>query len=140
MARYYNKTRGPLSFALRDGTPVLVRPKSWTMEIPPEQDGSSSLAQLKRKGFLIRGKDKPAPAPAPAKPAPKAKAKAPKVAAPKAESTTSKKAGVAPKPVDGVEKLGEVVEDDKSASNEKTKSKASKGEGSKKTSSRSRRK
>lgn len=59
MVRYYNPTRGPVSFTLRDGATVVIRPKTYSEPIASEQEGSSSLAQLRRKGLVIRQEARP---------------------------------------------------------------------------------
>lgn len=72
MADYYNKTRAPIGVSLRRGGSVAVAPKAWCF-IPPEDEGTVSLADAVRKGFLVRALvpitdlSKPA-APAPAAP------------------------------------------------------------------------
>ena len=51
MAKFFNKTKGPVSFDLADGTPVVVSPKSY-LEIPGEISISAELGMLLRKGVL----------------------------------------------------------------------------------------
>lgn len=53
MAKYYNKSSGPLAVALRSGRPGLLAGKSWT-EIPAEEEGSEDLIRALRKGFIVR--------------------------------------------------------------------------------------
>jgi hypothetical protein len=56
MARYYNKSRGPLALTLRDGRCTVARPKEW-IEIEPRDEGSSSVIFYRRKGVLHRAPD-----------------------------------------------------------------------------------
>jgi len=53
MGDYYNTTRTLLSVTLRQGGSASIAPKSWCY-IPPEEEGTSSLAASVRKGFLVR--------------------------------------------------------------------------------------
>ena len=53
MADYYNKTRGPLAVTLRRGGSMSVGPKAWCF-IEAADEGSESLTDLVRKGFLVR--------------------------------------------------------------------------------------
>lgn len=53
MAKYYNKSSGPLAVALRSGRPGFLAGKSWT-EIPAEEEGSEDLVRALRKGFIVR--------------------------------------------------------------------------------------
>jgi hypothetical protein len=53
MAKYYNKSSGPLAVALKSGRPGLLAGKSWT-EIPAEEEGSEDLIRLLRKEFIVR--------------------------------------------------------------------------------------
>lgn len=53
MAKYYNKTNGPLTLGLRDGSSALVSPKSW-ISVYPHQDGSTDLIKKVQKGYLVR--------------------------------------------------------------------------------------
>lgn len=78
MAKYYNKTRTPLSATLRDGSTAYFAPKRWT-KLTPAQEGAAAVIQLVKKGFLARRADavpapvevpKPEPAPAAPEPAP----------------------------------------------------------------------
>lgn len=62
MARYFNRTRGPVAVALKTGESTIVKPKG-TLIVTPEQDGSASLHAKVRKGILVRLEEKPAPAP-----------------------------------------------------------------------------
>jgi len=62
MARYFNRTRGPVAVALKTGESTIVRPKG-TLIVSSEQDGSASLHAKVRKGILVRLEEKPAPAP-----------------------------------------------------------------------------
>lgn len=55
MGDYYNKTRGPLSMTLNDGTASSVPPKTWYY-ISPANEGSASVQKLVAKGFLVRAK------------------------------------------------------------------------------------
>lgn len=64
MARYFNKTRGPLTVSLRTGEPALVGPKKYLV-VTPEQDRSPSILSRVRKGLLVPVKEK-APKPVPA--------------------------------------------------------------------------
>jgi hypothetical protein len=68
MARYFNKTRGPVNVSLRDGSPLFIGRKA-TVDIEPEQDGSASLHAAVRRGLLTRLKEK-APRPEPEKQVP----------------------------------------------------------------------
>lgn len=51
MAKFFNRTKGPVSFDLADGTPIVVSPKSY-LEIPGEISISAELNMLLRKGML----------------------------------------------------------------------------------------
>lgn len=53
MGDYYNKTRTPLGVTLQRGGSMSVGSKSWCF-IAPEDEGTPSLAELVRKGFLVR--------------------------------------------------------------------------------------
>lgn len=55
MAKYYNKSRGPLTITLSDGTTVPIRGKSWSQDIPRALEGSSDLMQKVKRGLLRRG-------------------------------------------------------------------------------------
>ena len=59
MARYFNRTRGPVAVALKTGESTIVRPKG-TLIVTPEQDGSASLHAKVRKKILVRLEEKPA--------------------------------------------------------------------------------
>jgi hypothetical protein len=74
MARYFNKTRVPITVSLRDGSSAIVTGKG-VLEPTPEQDRSPSILSRVKKGLLIKLPDAPAPKPAapPAPPAPKIK-------------------------------------------------------------------
>ena len=60
MGRYYNKTRGPLGLSLVSGKSTSVPPKTW-IEIDPSDEGSPSVINYLRKGFLHRAPDRPRP-------------------------------------------------------------------------------
>lgn len=65
MAKYYNKTRSPVSAPLRDGSSGYFAPKQWVV-VTKEQEGSSALVHLTKKGILIRREEKVSPSlPAP---------------------------------------------------------------------------
>lgn len=53
MGDYYNKTRSPLPVALLRGNSVSIGPKTWCY-IPPEDEGTPSLIDALKKGFLVR--------------------------------------------------------------------------------------
>jgi hypothetical protein len=55
MAAYYNKTRGPLSITLANGESMCLGTKKW-VTLSPEDEGSSSLAEALRRGFLVKSK------------------------------------------------------------------------------------
>jgi hypothetical protein len=50
---YYNKARNPITVTLRTGEASLVPPKGY-LSVTQEQDGSSSLLAMVRKGHLLR--------------------------------------------------------------------------------------
>ena len=56
MAKYYNKTNGPLTLGLRDGSSALVASKKW-ITILSSQDGSTDLIKKVQKGYLVRKKE-----------------------------------------------------------------------------------
>jgi hypothetical protein len=60
MGRYYNKTRGPLGLSLLSGKAASVPPKTW-VELDPADEGSPSVINYIRKGFLHRAPDRPEP-------------------------------------------------------------------------------
>lgn len=71
MARYYNKTRTPVSLTLRSGKAVSIPGKRWLV-LEAEDEGSSSLAFHVSKGHLVRQEistgalpEQPVPVPAP---------------------------------------------------------------------------
>jgi len=77
MARYYNKTRSPISASLRDGGSAYFPPKKW-VTLTKEQEGSAAVVEYVRKGILARrearkpaveGPPPPPKAPEPPKPA-----------------------------------------------------------------------
>jgi len=53
MSDYYNNTRGPVSITLRGGGSASIGPKTWCF-VAPEDEGTASLADAVRKGFLSR--------------------------------------------------------------------------------------
>lgn len=53
MADYYNKTRGPLSIALKHGGTACVGSKRW-VTIPASEEGSPGLFEALRNGFLVK--------------------------------------------------------------------------------------
>jgi len=55
MGDYYNKTRGPLSVTLNDGSAASVSPKTW-LYVTPANEGSPTIVKLVEKGFLVRSK------------------------------------------------------------------------------------
>jgi len=55
MADYYNKTRSPVTVALHNGASLCISPKTWTF-IPPSDEGTESLCEALKNGFLIRAK------------------------------------------------------------------------------------
>jgi len=78
MGKYYNKTRGPLSATLRDGSVMVFKPKAW-VTVADSLASSSSMVGHVRRGLLVRSpipdlvpeaqkpepKPKPEPAPEP---------------------------------------------------------------------------
>lgn len=58
MAKYFNRTRGPLAVALKTGESTIVPPKG-TLIVTPAQDGSASLHAKVRKRLLVRLEEKP---------------------------------------------------------------------------------
>jgi len=64
MARYFNRTRGPVTVSLRNGESAIVAPKQ-VLTVTPEQDRSASILSRVRKNLLVRLPDKPAAVPAP---------------------------------------------------------------------------
>ena len=64
--RYYNKTRGPITVVLRDGSLHSFPPKKWSEPVPSRLEGSSDLVQKCRKNLLKRESPK-APEPEPPK-------------------------------------------------------------------------
>jgi len=68
MGDYYNKTRGPLSVTLNDGSAASITPKTW-LTISAANEGSASVQKLVAKGDLVRSKMMPDPV-APVAPAP----------------------------------------------------------------------
>lgn len=52
--KYYNSTRGPLSVPLQDGRSLIVRPKAWSSDILPDNEGSPELLRLVSRGYLRR--------------------------------------------------------------------------------------
>ena len=122
MAKYYNKTRGPVTVTLFDGRAMVIRPKKWSEDVPLELEGSSSLAQLMRKGVLVRER------------VPVAKEE-PVVSV--AKKSAKREADIAQIEVVEVEKSEEVEEKPISSKKKKRKTKTSKEEGPK-TSSRRR--
>ena len=53
MAKYYNKTRGPVSVALLNGETIVFAAKTYT-EVAREQEGSPALIRARRSGRLVR--------------------------------------------------------------------------------------
>jgi hypothetical protein len=62
MAKYYNRSRGPLNVPLRSGNSLSIPPKSW-VEIPLKDEGSERVITYLRKGYLVRQAESPPPAP-----------------------------------------------------------------------------
>lgn len=50
--RFYNRTRGPLSFNMTDGVNILAPPKSY-VDLDPSTVGSTSINDYIEKGFLV---------------------------------------------------------------------------------------
>lgn len=53
MADYYNKQRAPMTLSLNNGKVIVMPTKAWSY-IPPEDEGSSSVLQALRKGYIVR--------------------------------------------------------------------------------------
>lgn len=53
MARYYNRSSGPVAVTLTDGSAVSIPGRSWAI-LPDGLDGSGSVAKQVRKGTLVR--------------------------------------------------------------------------------------
>ncbi len=53
MAKYYNKSKGPLAVVLKGGNSVAIPGKSW-IRIPTDQESSADLHRYVKKGFLVR--------------------------------------------------------------------------------------
>jgi len=66
MPNYYNRTQGPISVALADGTPLAIPPKGLA-EIARDDEGAASLQAAISRGDLTRLPDldlPPSPLPA----------------------------------------------------------------------------
>ena len=57
MARYFNKTRSPLTAPLRDGSTGYFASKQW-VTLTKLQEGTAAVTHLVKKGMLIRREDK----------------------------------------------------------------------------------
>lgn len=55
MGSYYNKTRGTLTLALQDGSPLAIPAKKW-VKVPSHLENSSSITVAMKKGFLAKSK------------------------------------------------------------------------------------
>lgn len=53
MGEYYNKTRNRISVTLRNGESISIGPKVWC-SLSAVDEGTSSVADAIRKGFLVR--------------------------------------------------------------------------------------
>jgi hypothetical protein len=99
MAKYYNKTRGPLAVSLSSGASAIIPPKTW-VEIDAADAGSPDMISLVGRGYLVKSKVEELSAPAePVAPEAPVPAPAPEpVKAPPAESMEAPKGAVDDKP------------------------------------------
>lgn len=53
-AKYFNKTSGLLTISLRDGTALVIPPKTWSEVVPSNKDGSPALRHSEKIGDVKR--------------------------------------------------------------------------------------
>lgn len=65
MPKFFNTSRGPVSFVTASGQVAAVGPKKW-LELPSGEASSNSLIQLLQRGILVRAIDESVVTPVPA--------------------------------------------------------------------------
>lgn len=105
MPKFYNTSRGPVSFVTASGKVASVGPKKW-LDVSEAETSSDSLVQLVQRGILVLGASEPAlAAPIPAAPAPISVKPPPPPEKPKVEPVAEKPAIAKPDKEDSSKKV-----------------------------------